>query len=143
MLTVTYGQLRDSNFGRAISKLANFNGYKSPQVAYNVAKINRRLLDEAKLAEELYRQLVERYADKTEDGKIKPVEGRGPDSFMIPDAVSEEWGAKVTEYHAIAFEIDRPRIGLDGVADAKLTPAEIMALDPVLQFEDEDASAEE
>jgi hypothetical protein len=142
MLTVTYGQLRDSNFGRAISKLANFNGYKHPKTAYNVAKINRRLLDEAKLAEELYKQLVERYADKDEAGKIKPVEGRGPDSFMIPDAASDEWTEKTKEYHAIAFEIDRPRINLDDVADAKLTPSEIMALDPVLAFL-EDASAKE
>lgn len=137
MLTVTYGQLRDGLFARAITKMANCSGFKSPKLTFNIAKINKRMLDEAKLADELYQKLVKEYCNKDESGEIVPHEGR-PGTFVIPDARAAEWGAKLAEFHALSFEIDRPRIELGDVQTvAQLSPAEVMSLEPVLCFDEE------
>lgn len=139
MLTVTYGQLRDAAFGRAMMKMANCSGLKSPRQAYNIAKINKRIVDEARLADELYQKLVMQYCKKDEKGEIEPHDGR-PGTFVIPEAVAPEWQEKLKEFQAISFDLDRPRIDLEDVqAAVQLSPAEIMALEPVLQFEEERA----
>jgi hypothetical protein len=135
MLTVTYGQLRDQVFGRALTKLANCSGFKSPKVTFNIAKINRRVLDEAKLADEVYQKLVRQYCRLDEKGEIEPHEGR-PGTFVIPEERGDEWKAKLAEFHAISFEMDRPRIALEDVSPAQLSPAEVMALEPLLSFDE-------
>jgi hypothetical protein len=114
-------------------KLANCAQLKSPKVAYNVAKINARFVDEAKLADELYNKLVEQYAKKAEDGKLEPHEGR-PGTFFIPLELTAEWGEKLKEFHAISFEVDRPALNLDEIMVAQLSPVEISALEPVLLY---------
>lgn len=131
MLTLTYGQLRDSNFNRAMEKMANFSGFKSPKVAYNVAKINRRYLDEIEVSQGIFQKMVDQYAKKTEDGKLEPHKGV-PGTFSIPEDTQAEWDAKLKEFQSIEWTIDRPRVNFDDLADVKLTPAEIMALDPLL-----------
>ncbi len=136
MLTVTYGQLRDQAFGRAMMKLANCSGLKSPKVAYNVAKINKRLVEEAKLADELYQKLVQEYCKKTDTGEMEPHDGR-PGTFVIPEDKADEWQGKLKELNAISFEIDRPKVDLEDVqAAASLSPAEILSLEPVLVYDD-------
>ncbi len=133
MLKVTYGQLRDQNFARGVMKLANCAQLKSPKVAYNVAKLNARFVEEAKLADELYNKLIDQYAKKTEDGKLEPHDGR-PGTFFIPEERTAEWGEKLKEFHAISFEVDRPALNLDEVMVAQISPAEISALEPILHY---------
>lgn len=136
MLTVSYGQLRDGTFARAMTKMANCSGFKSPKVAYNIAKINQRMLDEAKLADELYQKLVKEYCKKTEAGEIESHEGR-PGTFVIPEERGAEWKEKLAEFHSISFEVDRPRVDLDDVqGPAQLSPLKIMALEPVIAFDE-------
>lgn len=137
MLTVTYGQLRDQVFARAMTKMANCSGFKSPKLTFNIAKINKRLLDEAKLADEVYQKLVREYCNKDDKGEIVPHDGR-PGTFVIPEGKADEWKAKVAEFNAVTFEIDRPKVELSDVqATAGLSPMEVMALEPLLSFDEE------
>jgi hypothetical protein len=79
MLTVTYGQLREPVFGRALQKLANCSGLKSIVTTFNVAKIFKQVLEETKTCEECYHKLVQEFAEKEEDGTtIKVPEGQRP-----------------------------------------------------------------
>lgn len=136
MLTVTYGQLRDATFGRAMAKMANCSGFKSPKLTFNIAKINKRILDEAKLVDELYQKLVREYCNKDEKGEILPHEGR-PGTFVIPEEKGDEWRAKTAEFNSLSFEIDRPKIELADVQTvAQLSPMEVMALESVLHFDE-------
>jgi hypothetical protein len=55
--------------------------------------------------------------------------------------VAPEWAEKVKELHGISFEIDRPRVALEDVAEeAKLSPSDIMLLADLLSY-DESAPA--
>ncbi len=137
---MTYGQLRDATFARATAKMANCSNFKSPKTAYNIAKINRRIIDEAKLADEIYQKIVHQYAKKDEAGELEPHEGR-PGTFVIADANVVEWTAKLKEFHAISFDIDRPKILLEEVqAAAALSPTEIMLLEDLLEYDDGQAT---
>lgn len=133
MLKVTYGQLRDTSFSRGVMKIANCAQLKTPQLAYNIAKINARLTEEAKLADELFQKLVDQYAQKDPDGKLTPHDGK-KGTFFIPDENAAEWGKKLIEFLAVEVEIDRPAINLDDVMVVGLSPAEISALGPLIYF---------
>ncbi len=131
MVKVSYGQLRDHNFGRGMSKLANFPGFKTPAIAYNVAKINARCIEEAKLADQLFKNLLEPLAVKDKDGGIAPANGV-PGTFEIKDECQAEWKSKLDAFLAHEVEIDRPRILLSDLGECQLTPLEIDALDSFL-----------
>lgn len=135
MLKVTYGQLQNENFKRAMGKVANCPLFKNPKLAYNVAKISGRIAEEAKLADKLREKMVNEYAKKTDDGKIEPHNGI-PGTFWIPEDKQKEWGEKLEEYHAVAFDIDRPALSLDELMPAALTPLEINALEPLITFDE-------
>lgn len=131
MLKVTYEQLRDPSFSRGMGKLANFPGFKSPAVAYNVAKINLRLTEESELADKLFQKLVKPYAHLDDKGEFVPNRGI-PNTFSIKDECVEEWKGKLDEFHAVTVEIDRPRVNLADCEGAGLTPLEMGALENVL-----------
>lgn len=131
MLKVTYENLRDHAFARGMSKLANYPGFKNPQVSYNVAKINKRFLDEAALADELFGKLVKPYAVLDDKGNIAPANGV-PGTFQVRDEAVEEWKGKLKEFLSMVIEIDRSRISLTDIAECGLTPLELGALEPVL-----------
>ena len=135
MLKVTYGQMRDESFKRGLQKISNCAGLKSPKVAYNVAKISGRFMEEAKLSDELWNKLVHEYAKKDEKGELEPRQGH-PGTFWVPEENAAVWLEKLKEYNAIFFEIDRPPLSLDEVMVANLTPLEINALETLLAFDE-------
>ena len=105
----------------------------------NIAKINKRVLEEAVVADEVYQKLVMDYAKKDEAGKLVPHEGR-EGSFVIPDEVVPEWLEKLKEFKAITFDIDRPRIAFADVqVAAQMSPADAMALEPFWEDASEEA----
>lgn len=131
MLKVTYENLRDHAFARGMSKLANFSGFKKPAVAYNVAKINLKCMEEAKIADDLFKNLVKKYAKLDDKGEIQPMAGQ-PGTFEIRDEAVPEWQAALKEFLAHEVEINRERIKFDDVGDAGLSPMEIGALESIL-----------
>lgn len=144
MLKLTYGQLLNNGFMRARMKLGNCARLKSPQVAYNVAKIHARFEEEEKLAQDLHVKIVDEFAEKDEAGNVKPNNGQ-PGTFYVDDTNKpklEAFQAKVKEFHAIEFEIDRPRVDLNDIAAAELSPVEINALEPILTFNENPPLAE-
>lgn len=138
MLKVTYGELRQANFTRGLLKIANCPQLKSPKLAYNVVKITAKCNDELALANDLHDKLVDRYAVKTEDGKLAPFDGK-PGTYYVGDENAKEWTEKMKEFHAICFEIDRPAIQLEDVMVSNLTPAEIGALECLVVYDEKPA----
>jgi hypothetical protein len=140
MLTLTYGQLRDAGFAKALTKLVNCSSFKSPRVTLNIAKINKRILDEAKLVDEVYKTLINQYGLKDENGELVPHEGR-EGTFSIPKENMAEWNEKIKEFNALTVEIDRPPVDYADVqVAAALSPMDVMQLEPLLQIS-EDAPA--
>lgn len=135
MLTVNYGQILSPNFQRGLAKLSQCPQFKSPKLAYNVAKILKKVDEEQKIAQDLYNKLITEYAEKDEAGKVKPHNGI-PDTFLVRTENHAEWDAKLKELHAISFDIDRPALDLDEVMVAQLSPVEITALDSLLTFDE-------
>lgn len=135
MLKVTYGQLRNDNFKRGLTKVANCSQFKSPKLLYNIAKISAKIQDESKLADDIYQKLINEYAEKDENGALKPHNGQ-VGTFFIPDAAVEVWTTKINEFHAVAIEIDRPAMALDDLLPAQLTPLELSALEPLISFDE-------
>lgn len=133
-MKVTYGQMRDQNFARGMSKIANFAGFKSPKTAYAVAKLNQAILAEASTTDAVFKKLVMLHAKLDEKGELVPANGI-PDTFEIRDEAMPAWRDGLKEFTEIEVELlNKAPIPLDQLEGIPLTPLEINALECLLQI---------
>lgn len=134
-LKLTYGKLRDRNFGRAFGKVAGYAGYKSPAVAINLAKINKKLLEEAEIADEQHLALVKQYAQLDEKGEVV-ADDKGTWKPK-DDAAQKEFEAKLKEFNAVEFEVPGALLRVEDIMAAGVSPLDLSFLDewlaPVLE----------
>ncbi len=129
-MKVCYGQLRDGTFGRAFNKVSSYVGYKSPQTAYNIAKINKAFLDEVKLCDEEYLKLLKQHANVDADGELIPPEGKEKGHYQITDGKMPAWEEALNKFNAVEIDLaGRRALNLEEIMAAGLSPLDIAALD--------------
>ncbi len=129
-MKVCYGQLRDKYFGQAFNKVSSFVGYKSPQTAYNIAKINKAFLDEVKLCDEEYIKLLKQYAQLDAEGEFIPPEGQPKGHYQITDGKLKDWEAALEKFNAVEIDLaGRRSLNLEEIMAAGLSPLDISVLD--------------
>ena len=129
MFKLCYGDLRTDAFSSALSKLENCDSFDDEKVSYNIMRmvksLNKAFKDSqaewAKLATEVFELDVAQI--KTEDGK-----------FVWKEGIDHEAGkAKFEAFNAKEVIIDRFKLKLEQLKPAKLSPAEMGALDALIQ----------
>lgn len=137
-MKLTYGQLLDGNFSRGFSKIANCPQLKSPKLAYQIAKIHKRVQEERDLVATLHEKMVKVHCKLDEKGNIAPMTGGQPGTFEIREEAIEAWKTDLKEFNSIEFDIDFPPMVLnDQLMVANLSPAEISGLEPILKLEED------
>lgn len=127
-MKMTYAELRHRSILPGISKLASFNGF-STREGYNVAKIYGRVMEEFKLMAKLEIDLLKQYCQLDEKGNVVA----GPSGHFLPlEGTKAEFEPKWEEFLKNEVEIDRPKIQLQALQNAQLSPLELEALEPLI-----------
>jgi hypothetical protein len=130
MIKLTYRDINESDFGHAWPKLSNAVGLPFP-LLYSISKIQAKLVKEAKASQELRQKLIEKYADKDENGAPK---SDGPGRVKLKPETMPEFRAEMEQLLAVEFTIDRDKLTMTpkDVETAKLSAFDLVALEPVL-----------
>lgn len=123
MIEISLGQLRAPAFATAYQKLMNTAGLE-PKIAYHVMRVSKLLEGELKTANETFEKLIKEWAEfKNENGETM---------WQVPKEKLEDWNKTVGEFHANKVQIDKHKLKLVEIERAALTPADYMALEPIL-----------
>ena len=101
------------------------------KVSYAIAKNISKIQAELKIYNAEREKLIEKYAEKGEDGKVKSENG----SIKIQKEFIEKWNKDIKELMAIENEIDIHKFKLselDGKA-CDFSPSELMAIDYMIE----------
>lgn len=136
-IKLTYGTLRDKDFFSAVAKINNFTDFKDARVMANIARIVKLIDKYQEEANDVFIKLLKQYAKLDEKGEILASPGK-PGTYEIKDEVVAEWKEKYKEFCAVEFEIFAKKLNLHDLISAKLSPKDLIALDPLLNQPEED-----
>lgn len=123
MIEIKLAQLRSPQFAESYGKLMKATGL-NPKAAYHVARVGTLLEQERKAADEAHTKLVEKWAEhKNENGQS---------FFQVPEEKLTEWTAANKEFHEATATVDKRKLFLSEIESAALTPADYLALEPVI-----------
>lgn len=120
MIELTWAHVRDHNFQAGLEKLAT-----TPfefKTGYQVSKIKAKVVSEATTAQEWFVKLVKTLGDLDE----------ATGQFKIKPENEEKWKAEVKSFSETKFTIEKHKLNVADLSIAKLTPNEILALEPIL-----------
>ena len=136
MFKLKYSDMKSREFIMALGKCMQNTNYKSTTIAYNVAKIGRKFDQETKICQELYLKVIKAHAKLDEKGNIAPrVEGGKPvpNTYEISDDKVEAWKKACEDFDNTLIEIPCNKINLSDLENAGMSPADLVALEPVLE----------
>ena len=120
MIELTWAHVRDHNFQQGLEKLAS-----TPfefKTGYQVSKIKAKVVSEATTAQEWFVKLVKTLGELNEE----------TGQFKIKPENEEKWKEEVKSFSETKFTIEKNKLNVADLSIAKLTPNEIMALEPIL-----------
>lgn len=94
-------------------------------IAKNIAHINSIL----KIYDEQRNKLLEKYVEKDDKGKVKVEKGQ----VTIKKESIEQWNKDLQEFMGIENEVEIHTFPLSVLNDCKLSPAEFMAIDYMIE----------
>ncbi|CEQ08613.1 Uncharacterised protein [[Clostridium] sordellii] len=116
------------NDANMISNIANKE--LPVKVSYALSKNISKIENELKIYNTERQKLLDKYCIKDENGKLKIDENN---NLKISDEFTEVWEKEFQELQNIEVEIDIHRFKLDELADYKITPVELMAIDYMIE----------
>jgi len=133
MVKVKYGQMLNFGFHQAMMKLKN-----SPlesKTAYWIMRISKKLESARKeVLEKWEKDYREVYAERDDDGNIKPVEGGPPggNGFTVTDEKKEDFAKAQKEFMETEWELeDINQISMDKLNTIKFTAQELEMLEGI------------
>lgn len=100
------------------------------KTAFKVARLIRELDKENTTFDESRRQIIEKYADRNEDGTIKQTaEG----NIQLQPNKIEECNKELIELLNTTIEINADKININALGDIKLTPAQMINLEAFIE----------
>lgn len=123
-----YKNINQGIFTVALDKLADV-GKLPVKIAYNIGKIQKCVLDELKIGQKIYMDLVEKYAEKDEKGVTQKHENGFP---KIKSDTAPALEKEVEEMMEIEFEVPFHKISMQTLGNAGLSGKELTALEPIL-----------
>lgn len=123
-IEISYKSLANENFLSGMRKIAQNDKWKEPKSAYNAS----RLLSLVQIELKTFNELRGKFIKKISDSAPVPGEERMDDAVAKAKELREE----AEKFGDIAFEINRQKIDFTDLEHVPMTPAEIIALEPIL-----------
>lgn len=121
--------LSNERIVNTINVLGELNNAKLPvKVAYAITKNINKINSELKAYNEEKTKLIDKYAEKDKEGKLKADEYG---NVTLKEEYIQEWNRDIAELLAIENEIDIHMINLDDLLNSNynISPAELMTID--------------
>lgn len=126
MIEITLSELMDS--ASVMQELA-----KKPmktKAAFQTARLMREIEKEYSLFQESRKGLIDKYADKDENGEPKADENG---NYTVPKENIEEFNKELKEMLDQTLSLNVEPISLEDLGDADFTPADMMLLAPFMK----------
>jgi len=128
-----YLNFRNPNFSAAVRKIGNFEGF-SQQGRYRAIRLMEWLEKEEKTAQKMWEELIAKYAEKDESGKIKSPDGAPQGSFRIPEQNRAEFEKKGMEWADLEIEYNKALpISRADIEKCGLSPVQELALEGFIE----------
>lgn len=135
-IEITLENLANPRFRQAITKLHQHTGWPTAKMSYDVSKLISDLNKEYKTMGEEHTKVFKTFCKVDEKGELVPATPGKAQMFCpfeIKEGQEEALKKKVEELMALKVTIERNPITLDALDHVKLSPAEIDALDTIIQ----------
>ena len=103
------------------------------KTAYKVAKIKKKIDEEITVYENFYREALQRYGAKDENGQIKISEDGT--QYLLEEGKEEEFKSRILEIQSIVINLDEPKISIQEMESLDFAPMELVALLPLIEEE--------
>lgn len=145
MINLSYKVINSESFNQALSYLAQQQGFSNFQAAYNVARIVRQFKKEVTTAREIYQKWADEYFVKNEKSGYETAENPSAICpFKIKDGKEQEFEQKMADFLKTEVEIKSSLLSPGDMGGVKLSPQQILALEPILDssfFEEKESSS--
>lgn len=132
MFKLSYQELRDQNFLAAMGKIVGCSEYKDIKVSYNIGRMKTVIDQKLKKSQEEWLELANPAVEKDERGNFKVDREKG--TLLFKEGIdAEEMQKKIEEFTKREVIIERFKLKLDDLAPAKLSPADLSVLEPMIQ----------
>lgn len=129
MFKVQYRELRSMSFLSAMNKLTQCEDFGDVKTAYNIMRVSKALEKHLKKSQNEWIDLANKFIKRSPDNKFMLKD----DTFDWLDGVDKDVAEKsVEDFLAKEVIVEWKKLDLKEVAPAKLSPAELGALEPVL-----------
>lgn len=127
-IKLTYAQLNEPALFQSLNALAAEKDFPEFKTAYSVSKLVRRIRNELRVAAEHHKEIIMPFVEKDEAGKAKTDERGG---VTIAPEKKAEWDEKLQQFldHEVEFDVDPIKVTELGAI--KLSPNDILALEPI------------
>lgn len=110
----------DPNFSETLTELMQVD--VSPKAAYRLAKAHKVIMEEYARFEDLRKKILEKYAQKNEDGSVKVDE---QNNILIEQEKVAQVTEEFTELFSIEFTIP-DKVNIDELGDNVKIPAKLL-----------------
>jgi hypothetical protein len=130
-LELTYGSLRNPIFIDGVKRLYGYDGFRDIPSAYEVQKLCKDIDKALKVSNDKFELIVDKYAEKDDDGNRKAFPDR-PGAYSIPDDKVDAFQADVNLFMESTTTIAGHKIDVEDIKHAKLSPAHLEVLEGIL-----------
>jgi len=142
MIKLKLSLINQMSFTEAVKKLMALNTIPG-SVAYKIAKIGKGLEEELKTARDTFKKLQEPFLVKDEAGKVlleKTEKGESvPGTEKIIPEKKEEWAKVYADLLETEVTLSLAQIPFQFLEHAKLSPSDLLLLEPLIAMEPEAA----
>ena len=124
MFEITHQQLRDRSFVTGMRKVLDHE-FKEFKTSYNLGRMGTALSQEQSLAHTSFEKLIKAHGKLGDNGQ-----------FEIPDENVIEWKKAQEDFLGHTIKVDRHKIRIECLEGIPLTPAEVAAMEPILDGTD-------
>lgn len=121
MIETTVGHIRSQVFGTAWGKTLSCPAFPS-ETKYKLIKMEKALKAELDPALQTLEEVAKKF------GELEPLTGQ----YKIKDEHKEEWAKELAKVHDIKISVDRPKIAMQDLDKASLSPMDLIALEFML-----------
>lgn len=121
MIELTWGTVRTESFQNALGRVASCTDLDF-KIAYSASRILSKIKSELDAADDMYKKLLSKHAD------IDKEQG----TYKVRPENLELWKKEVSEFLDTKFVIEKNKLQVSSLEKVKLSPAEILALEPIV-----------
>jgi hypothetical protein len=133
MPMLNYANLRDPHFLQALRKLGDFS-FPKVQTTLAVARLLKIVNSEQALCDKVFKNLLNKYAEKDESGKLLPINPKLHGTYKIPEENMEEWSVAYADFVATTFEFSFTKLALEDLSGAGLSASELLSVQELVDL---------